>query len=408
MVVQHDQILFVGPYSKAQSFVTDRNCRVTDLGQGALIPGLINAHTHLEFSDLAQPLGQAGIPFTDWIRLIVSQRRRSQQAAESAAPANSKSTAIARGIAESVASGVWGIGEIATQPWNLGDYQLGDESVALVCFLEQLGRDASLLNEKEQELDTFLNQTRNGRSDYPESIRLAASPHAPYSVGRGLLEQICRQSCRVSAPVAMHLAETLDERELIESGSGSFVSLLQDFDAWDPDTFQDCPSIAETIEILATAPRSLVVHGNYLNDSEIELIGSQNNPPSVVFCPRTHRYFGHADYPLDKLLNRNINVCLGTDSRASNPDLNLFAESQLVAELFPHVSPRTILAMSTENGAKAIGIESTLGSLAIGKRQAMSFVSNPNAGPDELPFDWLFDGQSSCSPVLSAADSTCR
>jgi cytosine/adenosine deaminase-related metal-dependent hydrolase len=378
-------------------WVSPANHRVVDLGDGAIIPGLVNAHTHLEFSDLEQPLGQPGIKFTDWIRLIVAQRNESNQESDSNGGSGRKSAAIKRGIDESFESGVWLIGEVATMPFELNDYRNRRPNMTLMCFLEQLGRDDSTFPDKEHDLAAFLSQRTDAD---PATIQFGASPHAPYSVAPGLLRQICRQSTTAGRPVALHLAETLDERELLEHQTGEFVSLLQDFGVWNPDSFAKLLSVRESLEVIAGAPSSLVVHGNYLSASELDFVAANSERMSIVFCPRTHQYFGHTPYPLEKMLKREINVCLGTDSRASNPNLDLFEEAKQVANSLLTVDPTLILEMATLNGANALGVADAYGSLTAGKKPALCFVTHPDSSLGRSPYDWLFADESKCSPLF--------
>ena len=398
VVVDGRKILSISSFTNALDWVSDANCQVVEMGDGAIIPGLVNAHTHLEFSDLEQPLGQPGINFTDWIRLIVAQRNESNQSSDSTGDSSRKKAAINRGIDESFDSGVWAIGEIATMPFELKDYQNRRHNMLLMCFLEQMGFDESLFPEKEHDLAAFLTQATDVDS---ETVQFGASPHAPYSVGPGLLRQICRQSTAAGRPVAMHLAETLVERELLERQTGEFVRLLQDFGVWDPDSFAKGFSVQGSLNVIAGAPLSMVVHGNYLSGSELDFIAAKSARMAIAYCPRTHQYFGHADYPLEKMLKRRINVCLGTDSRASNPDLDLFAEAKHVANTFSEVDPRLILEMATLNGATALGVSGDYGSLTAGKKPALCFVTHPDSGFGKSPYDWLFADESKCSPLLN-------
>jgi cytosine/adenosine deaminase-related metal-dependent hydrolase len=367
--------------------ISTAGVRVIDLGNGAIIPGLVNAHTHLEFSDLESPLGQPGINFTDWIRLVVSSRSETSDR-------QTKTDAIAKGLSESFRAGVWAIGEIATSPFRIDDYISKHDRQALLLLFEQLGQDVSILPQREAALTLFLDQ----QTDDDRERLFGASPHAPYSVHPKLLEQICRQAIAANRPLAMHVAETQAERELLEQQTGDFVSLLQDFGAWNPNSFGTGNSIADILTVLSRAPRSLIIHGNYLTDMELDLIADRSDRMSIVYCPRTHHYFGHPDYPIEAMLERGILVGIGTDSRASNPDLDLFLELKHVAREFRQLDPHAILEMGTLNGAKALGISRRQGSLTVGKQAAMSFVSDPS-GFDESPFDWMFSDGSTCTPI---------
>ena len=392
VAVENDRILFVGPYADCPFDIS--NFEKTDLGNAAIIPGLVNAHTHLEFSHLTKPLGHAGIAFTDWVRLVVAQRQQSE--------GQLKHQSIEDGIRQSFESGVWAIGEIATDPFDDQGYAAAvvskdptgsSLSVEICLYLEQLGSDPNRLAQQQMRLQTHLKADRSGNA----RLSAGASPHAPYSVSPALLSQICDISTTAKAGVAMHVAETKAEIELLDRGAGEFVDLLKDFGVWDQSSFPPERNVMSILRQLASTPRSMVVHGNYLTEQEMDFIATQPGM-TVVYCPRTHRFFQHDDYPLLALRDRGINVAVGTDSRASNPDLSLFAELQLIAAEFPQLSSAEILEMGTLVGAKALGFDEDLGTLTVGKRAAISVV-RPAAGGDGEADRWLFAQGSSSGPV---------
>lgn len=389
VLVKEGSIIAVDPYRSKEH--SSRN--LIDLGATAIIPGLVNAHTHLEFGYLEKPLGRPGIPFTDWIRKIVKSRIESNQQPEN------KAAIIRQGLEESFRFGVWNIADIATTPVAVKQYAENDPSVPTnhmtkVVFYEQLGRTEDQYSEKLGQVSTFLNAAAGSQ------LLKGVSPHAPYSVHPQLLELLCNEAKTHNSPVAMHLAETPAERELLENQTGPFVDLLKDFGVWQTDSFSPTSNIIDYLKVISTAPRSLVIHGNYLSDEEVAFIASVANRMSIVFCPRTHRYFEHARYPLEQLLQARICVAVGTDSRASNPDLNLFQELKLIAELFPEVPKSEILKMGTLNGAAALGIQDTAGSLSIGKPAALSSLHCPvEQAVDRDPYEWIFTDGVTCSPV---------
>ena len=393
VLVVDDRIAAVETFS--DSLDLPAGCRTIDLGNAAIVPGLVNAHTHLEFSQLKQPLGQPGIKFTDWVRLIVSQRSDANQS-----DPQSKHQSIVAGIQESFSSGVWAIGDIATEPVGENAYLVAEHQTPIhtTVFLEQLGRKQESLEQQRSQLDVHL--LKNDL--VPNSFACGASPHATYSVAWGLHDQICDAAIQHNSPVAMHVAETLAERQLCDSLTGDFVDLLQDFGAWDAESFVPRRSIKAFLGRLSQTPRSLVVHGNYLDSSELDMI-QRNKNMSVVFCPRTHQFFQHTPYPLQEMLRRQINVAVGTDSRASSPDLNLFADLQLLASDFPDLSAMEVLKIGTANGALALGIESQFGTLAVGKHAAISCVINEDLdsqSPANIN-DWMFALKSRCEPVTA-------
>ena len=137
---------------------------------------------------------------------------------------------------------------------------------------------------------------------------------------------------------------------------------------WDGDAMARGSRPLDYLRRLAVAPRALIIHGNYLVGDEIEFVGQHRDSMSVAFCPRTHAYFGHPTYPLAAMLDAGVCVVLGTDSRASNPDLSLWGEVQFAAARYPAVAPATWVRMATLDGATALGVGDEVGSLTPGKR----------------------------------------
>jgi cytosine/adenosine deaminase-related metal-dependent hydrolase len=129
---------------------------------------------------------------------------------------------------------------------------------------------------------------------------------------------------------------------------------------------------------LADVERGLVVHGNYLNDEDISFLAKQPQL-SVVYCPRTHAYFGHQNHPWPKLLEAGVRVVLGTDSRASNPDLNLWEEVKFLSRTHPEVPPEQWIQWATRDGAIALyGPSTKLGTLQVGHPSGFTWIPLAN------------------------------
>jgi len=137
-----------------------------------------------------------------------------------------------------------------------------------------------------------------------------------------------------------------------------------------------------------------VIHGNYLDEQEIAFLGECAERMTVVYCPRTHEFFGHPTHPIERLLACGANVALGTDGRSSNPDLSLLEELRTVARRFPSLAPEKIIRLGTLNGAQALGCEDRCGSLDVGKQADMTIVPIESTRPDD-PHDLLFDSDAS-------------
>lgn len=315
-----------------------RDPKAFDLGNVAVIPGLVNAHTHLEFSDLDAPFPTTD-QFTNWIRAVVGHRRNSTF---------DPNAAIVRGIEESRQQGIATLGEIATAD---ADYTqlVTAQAPSTVIFRELIGLTEEASSQQLDIARRFLDRSPQD-SDH---IRHALSPHAPYSVHPQLFRALAELATQHEVPIAMHLAETLGEIELLDHGTGEFVDLLTDFGLWRSDLFDRGTRPLDYLRPLAEAPSALIIHGNYLSDEELDFI-ARHPQLSVVYCPRTHAFFGHAPHPWQTLIERGANVALGTDSRASNPDLSLWNEMQFLRRRFPEIDPCVLLQMGTVNGAQAL------------------------------------------------------
>jgi len=349
-----------------------------DLGDVAILPGFVNAHTHLEFSDLTAPLGERGTPLPTWIRQVLAARggRGVDPASQTAAA----SAAISRGIAESARYGVTTLGEIATSGWTPG--MLEGAPLDLNVFYELIGLRADRVDERIADAEEYVT-----RALVAARWRAGLSPHAPYSVHPELLIALARLAAANHLPLAMHVAESREELQLLSTGDGPFRELLEALGAWDPDAIPLGSRPLDYLQVLGLAPRALVVHGNYLDEAERAFLAEHAARMSVVYCPRTHSYFAHERYPLAEMLAAGSRVAIGTDSRASNPDLNLLAELRHVAAIHPELRPAEILKLGTLAGAQALGLDHEVGSLTAGKLANLAIVpvtSTIAADPHEL------------------------
>jgi cytosine/adenosine deaminase-related metal-dependent hydrolase len=350
---------------RATAFTSNVSGRTIDLGNVALISGLVNAHAHLEFSDLEQPLGVPGMALPDWIRHVMRYRR------EARVP---RDVSIAMGLDQSAQHGTTCLGEIATGAWPYG---LADASeMTLTLFQEAIGLAPDRMAESRAAVESHL--LRATRTDRPSAWLAGISPHAPYTVAGPLFAALVEMAQARQAPLAMHLAESREELELLAQGTGPFATLLRDLGVWRDDVFRPGTRPLDYLRAMTTLDRGLVIHGNYLAEDEIALLGRHADHLAVVYCPRTHAYFDHARYPLPRMLEAGVTVALGTDGRGSNPDLNLLAEARHVAHNFPEVDPHVVLLMATLGGARALGLADQTGSITPGKWADLAAVALPD------------------------------
>jgi cytosine/adenosine deaminase-related metal-dependent hydrolase len=211
------------------------------------------------------------------------------------------------------------------------------------------------------------NPHRASRISYPASrITVGLAPHAPYTVSAPLARGLARLARERRLPIAIHLAETQAEREFLATGGGGFESLLRERGAWDEGWRPLGVSPVRWASDLGLLELpGAAVHLNYLSDEDVSLLKAGKLVP--VWCPGSHRWFGHRDHPAERLIAAGVPVALGTDSLASNTSLDMLAEMRMAAEAFPGVPAETWLHAATQTAADAIGLGGEVGSLTPGK-----------------------------------------
>jgi cytosine/adenosine deaminase-related metal-dependent hydrolase len=350
---------------------------VADLGDAIILPGLVNAHTHLEFSDLDRPL-HAGGGLPAWIERVVAMRR--SRAASGTDEAARLATAVASGLKQSSAAGVTAIGEIATAAHPVA--VAGGPLVRV--FRETLGLSAAAITAARSSLRRDLDRMT------AEGTCIGISPHAPYSVAESLGRRVLGEAVRRRLPVMMHLAESRDEAELLGTGGGAFRTLLEQLGAWQAESPPRFLPLADWITLLAKAPRGVVVHGTFLPEDQAALsrLARHRDRLCVAVCPRTTLALSCTLPPVEAFRAAGIRVAIGTDSRASNPDLSVLAECRALVE-GGVASPREALAMATQHGAWALGFERRCGLLAPGRLADLAILrpSGRHEDPSEAVLD---------------------
>ena len=343
---------------------------VQELGDAVIMPGLVNAHTHLEFSDLDRPL-PAGGGLPAWIERVVAMRRA--RVASGTDEATRLRAAVASGLEQSAAAGVTAIGEIATAAHPTA----GQAGPLVRVFRESLGLSPAAIAAARSSLDRDLDRMNS------EGACTGISPHAPYSVAESLGRQVVGEAVRRRLPVMMHLAESRDEAELLATGGGAFRALLEHLGAWQSESPPRLLPVADWITLLARSPRGVVVHGTFLPEDKTAFsrLARHRDRLCVVVCPRTTLALSGRLPPVDAFRAAGIRVAIGTDSRASNPDLSVLAECRALVE-GGMVSPREALTMATRQGAWALAFERRCGMLSPG-RSADLVILRPSGRYDD-------------------------
>ncbi len=384
ITIEQDRIVAVGENLTAEA---PRDC-----GDVAIMPGLVNAHSHLELSCYDMPLGEPGMRFPAWINALVTLRRQQVAAADDLGRAD-RQRSVEKGLRESVQAGVTTVADVAT--WDAGELPAARPSMRHCLLRELIGMSADTVARNVTVAHEHLRQrdVPSGDRDY------GLSPHAPYSTALDLVEQAVRLSRHHGSMVAMHLAESEEELELLNNGGGLFREVLEALGAWTDRTFSAGLRPLDYLQRLRAAPRALIIHGNYLSLAEWQVLAEERETMSVVYCPRTHHFFRHARYPLGRLLLSGVQVAIGTDSCASSPDVNLLEELRFAARLHADVAPRQLLYMGTLGAAKALGYDQSMGSLQCGKLADLAVVrlGAGNSFADDPYSALLDDGSHVCA-----------
>ena len=336
---------------------------VINLEGHVLIPGFVNAHTHLE---LGYARGKISPPshFADWVLDLMALYPGSDQL-------NGIITrAASDGAMETLHYGVTTVGDITRLP-AITRPVLNKLPLRVVSFGE-----ITALGKSRDQLGRRLTIAAD-RSDEGPRLTTGLSPHAPYSVEGPALQEIVRQARLNDMPLAMHLAELAEETDFLRDLSGplgrnwELMRKLELLDVMIPLTPHGPIQWASQWGLLRcrepSDPPVVLAHVNHVSDADIELLAAAN--ASVAFCPRTHHYFGHPKHrahPWRQLRAAGVNVCLATDSLASNPDLSPLREAQWLLQRHPACSPMDLVGMITSDGAAALGRSATLGRLKPG------------------------------------------
>ena len=332
-----------------------------DLGRVAIMPGLINAHTHLELSWLRGRVPPAS-RFTDWVKTLFAIRGRPDGALSAGQIAP-----IHEAIAEARASGTIAVGDISNSLAAV--VPMREASLDGVVFHELLGfkeRDGALID-----------STHDMRSRAAAAgARLSLAPHAPYSTSLELFKAIRTAVDGSACPImSVHLGESAEEVEFLAAGSGPWRGMLETIGAWRDDwQIPACDPVAYLDRHGVIDEKTLVIHGVQFDDqalSRLATIGA-----TLVTCPRSNQWVGVGYPPIERFYHSGVRLAIGTDSLASVEDLNLFSELKTMRWLAPKVPAAKILESATLTGARALGLED-LGTLAPGKRAAMISVTLP-------------------------------
>ena len=360
---------------------------VVDLGQVALLPGLVNAHTHLELSALRGAVPPAA-SMPEWVQWLLRARESSRH--------DDVGSAIRAALEEAHRTGTALVGDVSNTLASIEPLTRsrlgGIVSYELIKF--NVDDPSQLVTDALARIDAVSND---------HVVRVTLGAHAPYSVGPALLREIAHAlDARALPPASVHVAESVEEVRFLRDGEGPWQALLRELGAWD-ERWQ--PPDCGPVEYLRRAGwldrPTLAVHGVQCTDEELDLLAEVE--ATLVTCPRSNEWTGAGTPPVKNFYASGGRIAIGTDSLASVLDLNMFAEIAEVRRLAPLVPARRVLESATRIGAQALGFGETHGTIEAGRTAALIVVRLPAAvadveeylvgGVDARDVQWLHELQ---------------
>jgi cytosine/adenosine deaminase-related metal-dependent hydrolase len=339
---------------------------VSDFPGCVIMPGLVNAHSHLELTHFPSWKLRKGVDYSprtyvDWVIQVIKITR--------ALTVDELVHSVREGINKSLECGTTTVGDILTDRSLLRVYQETPLSARL--YFEAIGQDsehcAALLHALEHTLTSF----GGGR------LKPGLSPHAPHTLSARFMQEVVALAHSHAVPIAIHLAESLDELRFLHDSSGSIAELLYPFAGWEnylPAPRRTTP--AAYLDSLGVLNRATsVVHCVHITPDDADIL--KRSGAGVVLCPRSNERLAVGKAPAALLKKAGIPLAIGTDSLASNDSLSLWDEMRFLLKAFPGTfSPAEVLEMATLGGAHALHLEGEVGSLEKDK-QADFLVVKP-------------------------------
>ena len=359
VVTDGDRIVDVDRFDDVKA---RRTGEIVDLGERTLLPGLINAHCHLDYTCLRGKIPRPQ-SFTDWIGEI--------NAAKAALLPNDYIESIDEGFAETQRFGTTTVVNLTAFP----------ELIAKITPPVRAFWCPELIDVRAPEEANELVDHAVGLVSATGHWGLA--PHAPFTASPALYRR-----CEELAPfVTTHVAESANEMSMFRDAAGPLYEFLKEIGR----NMTDCGGTTPLARAIEVNRPCLVAHLNELSEGDFDLLRRSTTKFSIVHCPRSHQYFGHSRFQFERLRELGFNICLGTDSLASNEDLSLFAEMRAFRARYPTVSAEEVLKMVTINPARALRCEDHIGAIKDGA--AADLVAIPDNGGDVFEQILTFAGE---------------
>ena len=371
VVVSENRIIDVRKFDEIKK---DNAVQIVDLGEQALLPGLINAHCHLDYSCL-----RGKIPpqksFAGWIRAINAEKAK-------LSPKDYLSS-INEGFAEATRFGTTTVANLTAFPDLVPQIA---SPIRTWWFAELI--DVRAPEQASELVDLAIESLK-------PAPKWGLAPHALFTASKNLYERCEEIARRENVLLTTHLAESREEMEMFRDASGPLYEFLKSIGR----PMNDCGNETPLELFLGALDRRalshwIVAHLNELTESDFELLENAKGQFHIVHCPRSHDHFKHSQFPFERPHSLGFNICLGTDSLASNENLSLFAEMRAFQRSEPGISPDEILKMVTVNPATALHREKMIGRIRPGFYAdliAIPYGRGPNLFEEIVGFDGEVD-----------------
>jgi aminodeoxyfutalosine deaminase len=380
VAISDNQIIDVGKFPEVSARHLGKT--IVDVGEQALLPGLINAHCHLDYTCLRGKIPSRK-SFADWIRAINAEKAKLSL--------EDYLASINEGFAEAKRFGTTTVANLTAFPELISQIQA---PVRTWWFAELI--DVRSPERADEIVDLAI-----------DSLKLAPNwglaPHALFTASRDLYRRCEEVARREMVLLTTHLAESREEMEMFRHGLGPLYEFMKSIGRPMDDCGQETPlkKFVGRLGDRSQPARWIVAHLNELAESDFKLLKELTSKFHIVHSPRSHDYFGHSHFPFERLRALGFNISLGTDSLASNESLSLLAEMRAFQRSEPGISPDKLFEMITINAALALHQEKSLGRVRLGFQADL--IAVPCSGDDNLfeqivafegPVDWiLLDGK---------------
>ena len=335
-----------------------------EIYEGILSPGFINAHCHLELSHLKNII-QEKTGLVDFVFKVVTQRHFAEEEILDA---------IEKGEEEMLENGIIAVGDICNNSLTVS--QKIKKNLHYYNFIETSGWLPEIASVRVERAKNIFNDFEN------HGLKSSIVPHAPYSVSENLWNEMIPFFS--GETISIHNQETAQEDLFFLEGKGDFTKMFELMKI-DNSFYKSkkMRSVESYFKNLASAKSVVLVHNTFTKQQDLDFINEYKNKEQLVsfcLCPNANLYIENALPPVDLFLKNDCQIILGTDSLASNHQLNILEEMKTIVKSFPGIKTETLLKWATINGAKALQMKNELGSFEKGKKPGIILIESVEDG----------------------------